>query len=160
AIRYPRGEGVLPNWRTPFEQIEIGKGRILKEGDEVAVLTLGHPGNFALKAVNDLEKIGLNIGVFDMRFAKPLDEELLKYVFENYKYVITVEDGCLMGGFGSAVLEFAADNNYQIKIKRLGMPDYFVEHGEQWQLYQECGYSADEIKNAILKMLEKELVGV
>jgi 1-deoxy-D-xylulose-5-phosphate synthase len=160
AIRYPRGEGVMTNWKTPFQEIEIGKGRVLKEGEEIAIVSLGHPGNFAQKAATELETNGIYVGLFDMRFAKPLDEELLHHILKNYKFVITVEDGCIMGGFGSAILEFAADHNYKNQIKRLGIPDRFIEHGEQWQLYKECGFSSEDIKFVVLKMLEIEKIKV
>src|SRR5215467_12929779 len=105
VIRYPRGEGVLPEWRTEMKEIGIGKGRRLREGDELAILSLGHPGNFAASAIRDLKSEGLNLGHYDMRFAKPLDEELLHEALSKYSKIITVEDGTVKGGFGSAVLE-------------------------------------------------------
>ncbi|MFK7954310.1 MAG: 1-deoxy-D-xylulose-5-phosphate synthase [Ekhidna sp.] len=149
SIRYPRGNGVMPDWRTPMRKMKIGKGQKIAEGENVAILTVGHIGNYALRASEDLKKEGLQPAVFDMRFVKPLDEELLKDIFAEFDRVVTVEDGCLMGGFGSAVLEFAADNNYQVQIKRLGIPDKIVEHGEQSELHKECNYDAEAIKNAV-----------
>ena len=154
TIRYPRGQGVMPVWRTPLEQIGIGEGRVLREGEEVAILTIGHIGNYAVKACDELEKQGIRISHYDMRYVKPLDEALLHQVFAKNKKVITVEDGCLPGGFGTAVLEFMADHNYHAKVIRLGIPDRIVEHGEQDELYQECGYDAESILNATYKLLE------
>src|SRR6478736_1206868 len=105
SIRYPRGQGVLQEWRTPFEEIEIGTGRRLREGDDLAILTIGHIGNYAVEVCDKLELSGISIAHYDMRFVKPLDEKMLHEVFSKYKKVITVEDGCVQGGFGSAVLE-------------------------------------------------------
>ncbi len=153
SIRYPRGSGVMPEWRTPFETIEIGKGRTIIEGKDLAILSLGTVGNFAVSAANKLAKEGIEAGVYDMRFVKPLDEELLHEVFQNYHYLVTVEDGCLQGGFGSAVLEFMADNDYHAKIVRLGIPDRIVEHGEQPELYRECGYDTEAIESAVRKLI-------
>jgi 1-deoxy-D-xylulose-5-phosphate synthase len=149
VIRYPRGEGVMPQWKTPFEAIEIGKGRKLKDGEEIAVLSFGHPGNFAASAIRDLKKEGINPAHYDIRFVKPLDEELLHEVFQRFKKVITVEDGTVVGGFGSAILEFMANHNYQAEVTILGIPDRIVEHGTPKQLYAECGYDAQAIAEAI-----------
>jgi len=158
TIRYPRGQGVMPVWRTPLEQLEIGKGRLLRAGEEVAILTIGHIGNYAVKACDELEKQGIRVSHYDMRYVKPLDEALLHQVFEKNKKVITVEDGCLPGGFGTAILEFMADHNYHAKVIRLGIPDRIVEHGEQDELYQECGYDAEAILQATYKLLELSAV--
>jgi 1-deoxy-D-xylulose-5-phosphate synthase len=149
SIRYPRGNGVMIDWRNPFQKIKIGKGRVIKEGEEVAILTIGHPGNFAVEACNELLKEGFSPAHYDMRFVKPLDEDLLHEIFSRFKKIITVEDGCLMGGFGSAVAEFMLDHNYNISIKRLGIPDRFVDHGEQKELYAECHFDSEAIKNAV-----------
>jgi 1-deoxy-D-xylulose-5-phosphate synthase len=149
SIRYPRGNGVMVEWRTPFQRLPIGKGRIVRDGEEVAILTIGHPGNFAVKACNDLSKEGLTPAHYDMRFVKPLDEQLLHEIFSKYKKIITVEDGCLMGGFGSAIGEFMMEHQYTATIKRLGIPDRFIEHGEQKELYAECHFDAEAIKNAV-----------
>ncbi|WKZ59337.1 MAG: 1-deoxy-D-xylulose-5-phosphate synthase [Cyclobacteriaceae bacterium] len=154
SIRYPRGQGVMPNWRTPFEAIEIGTGRVIREGEEVAILTLGHIGNYAVEVSERLEKKGISIGHYDMRFVKPLDEKLLHKIFASYKKIITVEDGCIQGGFGSAVLEFMADHNYHAEVRRLGIPDRVVEHGEQSELHHECGFDAEHIEKAVHEMLE------
>lgn len=153
TIRYPRGQGVIPQWRTPMEAIEIGKGRKIKDGEHLAILTFGHIGNYAVESCAALSAEGIEVAHFDMRFAKPLDEALLHEIFTKFKKVITVEDGCLQGGFGSAVLEFMADHDYHIQIKRLGIPDRIVEHGEQLELHKECGFDAEGIKNAVMQML-------
>jgi 1-deoxy-D-xylulose-5-phosphate synthase len=154
SIRYPRGQGVLPDWKVAMQEIEIGKGRVLKEGSSVAVLSLGHVGNFVQDAIKPLsEEDKQKVGHYDLRFVKPLDENLLHNVFKKYSKIITIEDGCLPGGFGSAVLEFMSDHNYTAQVVRLGMPDRIVEHGEQPQLHKECGYDAEAIFSAIKKMI-------
>ncbi len=145
TIRYPRGNGVMVDWKTPFEKLPIGKGRKICDGEEVAILTLGHVGNFAVEACKKLNSENIHPAHYDLRFAKPLDEELLHEVFSKYKKIITVEDGCIQGGVGSAVLEFMADHNYSAKVKRLGIPDEYIEHGEQAELWAECKYDADAI---------------
>jgi len=154
SIRYPRGRGVMVNWRTPMEEIRIGRGRKLREGEEIVLLTIGHIGNYAVEVCNRLTEKNLSVGHYDMRFVKPIDEELLHEVFTNYRKVITVEDGCIQGGFGSAVLEFMADNNYQAEVRRLGIPDRIVEHGEQIELHRECGFDPDGMEKAVIEMLE------
>lgn len=152
TIRYPRGEGVMPDWKRPFQKLEIGKGRKIKDGEEVAILTIGHIGNYAVKACEMLEKEGLNPAHYDLRFVKPLDEVMLHEVFQTFDRVITVEDGCLQGGMGSAVLEFMIDNGYTAKVKRLGIPDRIVEHGEQIELQRECGFDPAGIANAVREL--------
>ncbi len=152
TIRYPRGEGVMPDWKQPFQKLEIGKGRKIKDGEEVAILTIGHIGNYAIKACEMLEKEGLNPAHYDLRFVKPLDEGMLHEVFQKFDRVITVEDGCLQGGMGSAVLEFMIDNGYTAKVKRLGIPDRIVEHGEQIELQRECGFDPAGIANAVREL--------
>lgn len=154
SIRYPRGQGVMVDWRTPMREIPVGQGRIIQEGEEVALLTIGHIGNYAVTACEMLEKEGFNPAHYDMRFVKPLDEAMLHEVFTKFKKVVTVEDGCLMGGFGSAVLEWMVDNGYQAQVKRLGIPDRVIEHGEQIELHRECGFDPEGIANAV-----RELVG-
>ena len=156
SIRYPRGNGVMPNWKTPFQRIPVGQGRCIKTGEEVAILTLGHIGNYAVEACESLEKEGLNPAHYDMRFVKPLDEKLLHEIFTNFKKVITVEDGCLMGGFGSAVLEWMVDQGYQAQVKRLGIPDGIIEHGEQLELHRDCGFDPEGIANAVKAFAEQE----
>ncbi|WP_057937055.1 1-deoxy-D-xylulose-5-phosphate synthase [Algoriphagus resistens] len=152
SIRYPRGKGVMPEWKTPFEQIPLGQGRIVKEGKEIAILTIGHIGNYAVEACETLEKEGLDPAHYDMRFVKPLDGELLHEIFGKFKKVITIEDGCLMGGFGSAVIEWMMDHGYQAQVKRLGIPDDIIEHGEQHELHRECGFDPEGIATAVRSM--------
>jgi 1-deoxy-D-xylulose-5-phosphate synthase len=154
SIRYPRGQGVMPEWRTPFEEIEIGKGRLIREGEELAILTFGHIGNYAVDVCARLEKKGIEIAHYDMRFVKPLDTELLLEIFNKFRKVVTVEDGCIQGGFGTAVLEFMADNRLSAEVRRLGIPDRIVEHGEQIELHRECGFDPDGIEKAVIEMLE------
>lgn len=154
TIRYPRGQGVMPNWRLPMQEIEIGKGRKLRDGDELAILTIGHIGNYGVEVCDKLEKQNVNIGHYDMRFVKPLDEALLHEIFSSYTKVITVEDGCIQGGFGSAVLEFMAAHNYKAEVKVLGIPDAVIEHGEQLELHRECGFDPEGIERIVIEMLE------
>lgn len=153
SIRYPRGEGVMPEWRTEMKEIEMGKGRKLKDGEGIAILSFGHPGNFAASAIRELKNDGINPAHYDMRFAKPLDEALLHEVFAKYDKVITVEDGCVQGGFGSAVLEFMAEHNYKAEVKILGIPDRLVEHGTPKQLYEEIGIDANGIAKTLREMM-------
>ncbi len=153
SIRYPRGRSHISDWERPFEEIEIGKGRLLSEGNDIAVLSIGHPGNDVVPVVKKLEKESLAVTHWDMRFAAPLDKEALHSVFKKFKKIITVEDGVLKGGFGSAVIEFMCDNSYSAEVKRLGIPDYFVEQGSQEELYHECGYDQEGIEKSIKEML-------
>jgi 1-deoxy-D-xylulose-5-phosphate synthase len=154
SIRYPRGQGVMPNWRTPMREIPIGQGRVVQEGEEIAILTIGHIGNYAVEACEMLAKEGLKPAHYDMRFVKPLDGELLQEVFGKFKKVLTVEDGCIMGGFGSAVIEWMTDHGYAAQVRRLGIPDRIVEHGEQIELHRECGFDPEGIANAVREMVE------
>ncbi|WP_448528331.1 1-deoxy-D-xylulose-5-phosphate synthase [Raineya sp.] len=155
SIRYPRGEGVMPNWRTPLERLPIGKGRKIKEGEEVAILTIGHIGNYAVEACKTLEKEGLSPAHYDMRFVKPLDSELLHEICQKFDKILTVEDGCLMGGFGSAILEWIADNGYtHIQVKRLGMEDKVYEHGTQLELHREAGFAPEQIAQEVQSMIK------
>ena len=152
VIRYPRGNGVMVDWQKPFKAVKVGKGRMICDGDDVAILTIGHIGNEAVKAIAALNNEGYFPAHYDLRFVKPLDEALLHEVFKKFSKVITVEDGCLEGGMGSAVLEFMADNNYNAQVVRLGIPDRIIEHGDQPELWAECGYDAEAITNRV-KML-------
>lgn len=153
VIRYPRGHGVLTEWRNALEEIKVGTGRRLKEGKQVAVLTVGPIGNTAAEAIKKAEAAvsGLNVGHYDMRFIKPLDENLLEEIGKQYNNIVTVEDGVRSGGFGSAVLEWMADHGYSPKTTRLGLPDVFVEHGTVEQLRHITGMDADAIAAAIIK---------
>ena len=152
VIRYPRGEGVMPEWKTPFKAIEIGTGRKLKDGEEIALLTLGHPGNFAAAAIRELTSDGIRPAHYDIRFVKPLDEALLHEVCQRYPKLITVEDGTVKGGFGSAILEFMATHGYKNDLRILGIPDRLVEHGTPAELHRECGYDAAAIIRAVREM--------
>ncbi|HEY5746363.1 MAG TPA: 1-deoxy-D-xylulose-5-phosphate synthase [Chryseolinea sp.] len=154
SIRYPRGQGVMPNWRTPMEEIKIGTGRKIRDGEELAILTIGHIGNYAVEVCERLAAQNIEVAHYDMRFVKPLDEAMLHEIFSTYKKVLTVEDGCVQGGFGSAVLEFMADHQYHADVKRLGIPDRIVEHGEQYELHHESGFDPDGIEKAVIGMLE------
>ena len=158
SIRYPRGNGVFVDWKNKFEEIKIGKGRMIRDGEEVAILTLGHPGNFAVKACEELVLEGFFPAHYDLRFIKPLDQELLNEVFSRFKKIITVEDGCLMGGFGSAIGEFMMDHHYNANISRLGIPDQFIEHGEQKELVAECHFDAESIKKAVRQMISESVL--
>ena len=149
VIRYPRGKGVMVDWQRPLKAIPVGKGRKICDGDDVAILSIGHIGNEVTKALTTLSADGYQVAHYDMRFVKPIDEALLHDVFKTYTKVITVEDGCLKGGMGSAVLEFMADNNYKADVIRLGIPDEAIEHGEQPELWAECGYDARAIINKV-----------
>jgi 1-deoxy-D-xylulose-5-phosphate synthase len=159
AIRYPRGEGALPDLQKdtmaqkyPFEEIIIGTGRKLKDGKDIAILSFGHPGNFAASAIRDVRAEGINAAHYDMRFAKPIDADMLHEVFAQYDKIITVEDGSIQGGFGSAVLEFMNENNYKATVKILGIPDRLVEHGTPKQLYDEIGIDANGIADTLREM--------
>ena len=149
SIRYPRGQGVMPEWRTPFEEIEIGKGRLVRDGEEIAILSFGHPGNFVVEACAKLAEEGIRPAHYDMRFAKPLDEALLHKIARKFSRIITIEDGTIVGGFGSAVLEFMAANGYSPEVKMFGIPDRIVEHGKPEELHKECGFDAAGIARAV-----------
>lgn len=155
VIRYPRGEGVMPNWQKPFETITIGKGRKIKDGKDIAILSIGHPGNFVTQAIITLRRENIDPAHYDMRFVKPLDEKLLHEISKQYDKIITVEDGTVVGGFGSAVLEFMANHNYPNQIKILGIPDSIIEHGTLKELHAECKYDAQAIEQAVKVMLKE-----
>lgn len=152
VIRYPRGRGVLVDWRCPLEEIPVGKGRKLKEGNDLAVITLGPIGNLAARAIARAEsEKGLSIAHYDLRFLKPIDEEMLHEVGKRFSRIVTVEDGIRKGGMGSAVLEFMADNGYAPRVQRIGVPDAFIEHGSVDELYRLCGMNEESIKELIIK---------
>ena len=146
VIRYPRGVGVMPNWKKPFKELKIGQGRRVKNGDDIAFLTLGPIGNLTTDACKQLESKGISAAHYDMRFVKPLDEKLLHQIFEKHQTIITIEDGVLKGGFGSSILEFASENNYTHKIKILGIPDTYIEHGNTYKLQEEIGLDAKSLR--------------
>lgn len=161
VIRYPRGQGVMPEWRTPMQEIPVGTGRKIKDGEDVAILSFGHPGNFAITACKELATEGLNPAHYDMRFAKPIDEAMLHQIAQKFNKIITVEDGTVVGGFGSAVLEFMTAHNYTPQVKMLGIPDRIIEHGKPTDLHKECGYDANGIANAVRELVQsgvRELV--
>ncbi len=157
VIRYPRGEGVMADWKTDFQQITIGKGRKLKDGKEIAILSIGHPGNFAQAAIRELRTEGIDPAHYDMRFAKPLDEALLHEVFKKFDKIITVEDGAVTGGFGSAIAEFMTAHQYQATIKMLGIPDRIIEQGSLKELQKECGFDAQGIANAVRGLMKEKV---
>ena len=158
TIRYPRGEGVMPIWKTPLKSLEIGKGRKVKDGKDIAFLTLGHIGNYVTESIAMLEKEGVSAAHYDMRFVKPLDANMLHEVFGNFKQIITLEDGCIMGGFGSAIVEFMADHQYAAHVTRLGIPDDVIEHGTQMELHKECGMDPVSVYQVALKMLVSQSI--
>jgi 1-deoxy-D-xylulose-5-phosphate synthase len=153
AIRYPRGRGVMPEWKTSFEKIKIGKGQRIRQGKDMAVISIGHIGNTVINATKDLEKEGIDVAHYDIRFLKPVDEDLLHEVFKTFARIITVEDGTIVGGMGSCVLEFMAEHHYIAHVRRLGIPDRFIEQGSIAELHAECGYDKNGIIKAIKDLL-------
>ena len=151
VIRYPRGKGSLTDWRCPLETVEVGKGRLMREGKDVAFLTLGPLGKAMESVVDEAAKLGVSVAHYDMRFLKPIDTDILREVGEKFRYVVTLEDGCVNGGLGSAVVEYMAENGYTPTIKVVGIPDMFVEHGTPDELYRVCGMDKDSVLRTILK---------
>jgi 1-deoxy-D-xylulose-5-phosphate synthase len=158
VIRYPRGRGVTVDWKQPFSEIEIGKGKMLKDGSDLAILSLGPIGNEASRAIRMLEEQHISAAHFNMRFLKPLDNILLKGIFSRFDRIITVEDASIVGGLGSAVIEYMNDNSYKAKIIRLGIPDRFVDHGTQEELYRECGFDAEGIALAARNLVGSKIL--
>lgn len=156
AIRYPRGRVENLEWQTPFREIKIGTGRKIQEGEDVAFVTIGHVGNHVTRATEGLDKLNVNYAHYDMRFLKPLDEQLLHEVFKNHDKIITIEDGTIKGGLGTAVMEFMTENKYKADIIKLGVPDRFIDHGSPGQLYRDCGFDPNGIINATIKLLQIE----
>lgn len=152
VIRYPRGKGEKSDWRNEMQILPIGKGRKLREGNDIAVLSLGPIGNEAMKAIDQVEQEGISVAHYDMIYLKPLDEALLHEVGRKFKCVITIENGVIAGGLGSAVLEFMADHGYTPFVKRIGVPDQFIEHGSIPELYKLCGMDADSIAEIIRQL--------
>jgi 1-deoxy-D-xylulose-5-phosphate synthase len=153
AIRYPRGRGVMPEWKTPLKELPVGKGRMTRDGSDAAIISIGNVGNDAVAACKALEQSGYSVAHFDMIFLKPLDTELLHVIFRKFRKIITVEDGTMMGGLGSAVIDFMAEHGYSARIKKLGIPDYFVEQGAIAELHHECGYDKEGIEKAMRELL-------
>ncbi|MCQ2083126.1 MAG: 1-deoxy-D-xylulose-5-phosphate synthase [Bacteroidaceae bacterium] len=150
VIRYPRGRGVIADWRKPMQPVVVGTGRTIKSGTDVAVLSIGPIGNIAMEAISIWEKkTGLTASLYDMRFLKPLDENILEHVANCFDRIITIENGCLEGGLGSAVLEYMSDHGHAPHVIRLGLPDRFVEHGNVQQLMQICGIDRDSVVKAL-----------
>jgi len=154
AIRYPRGKAPDIDWQQPFTAINIGRGRQLRNGNLIAVLTIGNTGNFVLEIADKLTEAGIDYAHYDMRFVKPLDEEMLHSIFKRFHKIITIEDGVIAGGFGSAVLEFMASNGYSANVIRMGIPDKFIDHGATHELYSICGYGPKEIFETICSQVD------
>ncbi|MGQ8337290.1 1-deoxy-D-xylulose-5-phosphate synthase [Sunxiuqinia sp. A32] len=157
SIRYPRGCGCKIEWKQEFEAIEIGKARTINEGSDLAILSIGTTGIHTSRAVKSLEKEGYSVAHYDMRFVKPLDSELLHKVGKNFSKIITVEDGVVQGGFGSAILEFMADHQYNPQVVRLGVPDQFIEHGTPDELQRDCGFDQKGIYHTAIDLLKSDL---
>jgi len=153
SIRYPRGKGAMTEWKTPFKEVKVGTGRKIKNGNDIAILSLGHVGNYAVQACEELSKDDIDAAHYDMRFAKPLDTILLHEVFGKFDKIITLEDGSIIGGLGSAIIEFMADHGYSAQIKRLGIPDSYIEHGTQAELHAECNMDKAAILNTVKTLL-------
>ncbi|MEA1897077.1 MAG: 1-deoxy-D-xylulose-5-phosphate synthase [Bacteroidota bacterium] len=158
SIRYPRGSGIMVDWKKPFKEIPVGKGRLISKGDDIAILSIGYAGNLVQDAVEKLKQQNIQVTHYDMRFVKPIDESILHKVGENFKHVITVEDGTIIGGLGGAVLEFFSDKGYSTQVKRLGIPDKFIDHGTQMELYKECGFDPESIQKLAMKLVRSELL--
>ncbi len=155
SIRYPRGRGVMTEWRTPFKKLKIGKGQKIREGKNIAILSIGHPGNYVIDACKILSSKGIEAAHYNMRFLKPIDEDILHEVFKKFDKVITIEDGTIVGGLGSAVIEFMNDNGYTATIKRLGVPDEFIEQGSPEELMRLCGYDTDGIVSVVFELYNR-----
>lgn len=154
VIRYPRGKGSLADWRCPLEAVEIGKGRLMRKGTDVAFLTLGPIGKVMESVLDEAEAQGVSVAHYDMRFLKPIDTDILREVGENFKYVVTLEDGCVSGGLGSAVVEYMSANGYAPAVEVMGIPDRFIEHGAPEELYRVCGMDKESVLRMILKFKE------
>tara|TARA_B110000483_G_scaffold22839_1_gene26470 strand:- start:6291 stop:8222 length:1932 start_codon:yes stop_codon:yes gene_type:complete len=158
AIRYPRGKGVKIDWKSTLKEVKIGKAEKINEGTEVAILSIGHPGNFIVEAQEQFNKLSISVAHWNMIFIKPLDTEVLDNVFKKYDKVITIEDGCLQGGFGSAIIEYMSDNGYNSKVKRLGIKDNFVNHGSQDELYRDCGIDVQAVVEAVKELVNNQSI--
>lgn len=155
AIRYPRGRGENINWRNEFEELPIGKARTLRQGEDLAIISIGHVGNFAIEAAEKLSKEDIEVQIIDMRFLKPVDEEILHNTLKIFKRIITIEDGTIVGGLGSLVSEFMAKNNYHNTLLTLGIPDRFIEHGTAPELHKECGFDMEGIYDSVKNIMGK-----
>lgn len=159
SIRYPRGNGSMVDWKRPLKPIEVGTGKLLREGTDIAILSFGPLGIQAAQAAEKLSLEGISVALYDMRFVKPLDANLLKQIGQRFKTIITLEDGSIQGGFGSAVLEWLNDNGFTTRVVRLGIPDRFIEHGTSQELYHECGIDAEGVYQAIIGVFQPKAVG-
>ncbi|MDO5488908.1 MAG: 1-deoxy-D-xylulose-5-phosphate synthase [Bacteroidaceae bacterium] len=155
VIRYPRGKGILKDWRCPMKALQVGKGRLLQEGKDIALLSIGPLGNEAEKAIAMVKEEGISVQHYDMRFLKPIDEEILRYVGEHYTHIITLEDGALKGGLASAVMEFMSEHCFPAHVHGIGLPDEFIEHGTPAELYRMVGMDAESIAEKIRKYARK-----
>ena len=155
VIRYPRGKGILKDWRCPMKALQVGKGRLLHEGKDIALLSIGPLGNEAEKAISMVKEEGISVQHYDMRFLKPIDEEILQYVGEHYTHIITLEDGALKGGLASAVMEFMSEHCFPAHVHGIGLPDEFIEHGTPAELYRMVGMDAESIAEKIRKYAHK-----
>ncbi len=155
VIRYPRGKGEKADWRNEMSVLPVGKGKKLKDGKDIAVLSIGPVGNEALKAIEQVEKEGVSVALYDMIYLKPIDEELLHEVGKKFNRIVTVENGVIKGGLGTAVLEFMADNGYTPKVKRIGVPDRFIEHGSVPELFKLCGMDSESIAEVVKEMVKE-----
>ena len=155
AIRYPKGRGEMPDWKTDFKELEIGKGQMIRDGEDIVVISIGPIGNFIGTISDELEKEKISVAHYDIRYLKPVDKDILHEVFRKFDKIITLEDGTVIGGLGSEILEFMSDNNYKAELKRLGIPDKYIGQGTQMELYKDCGYDPEGIKNTIKLMLNK-----
>ncbi|HHN48221.1 MAG TPA: 1-deoxy-D-xylulose-5-phosphate synthase [Bacteroidales bacterium] len=154
VIRYPKGRGVMAEWKTPFALLKPGQGRKISDGDDLAIISIGHVGNYVQSVQKKLQVQGVSIAHYDMRYLKPIDENILHEVLNKFKNIITLEDGTIVGGLGSAVLEFMSDHNYEANVVRLGIPDEFVEQGSVEELHHQCGYDAEGIYHAVSSILK------
>lgn len=158
VVRYPRGRGVIKDWKQEFAAIEKGTGRLLKEGNDLAIVSFGPIGNEVTEAISELEKQDISISHVDLRFLKPLDEDLLKKLFRKHKKVITIEDGAVSGGMGTAILEFISEKGLNVEVRRLGIPDKFIDHGTVEELYKECGMDREGIVKAVQSMIGSKVL--
>ncbi|MCK9611416.1 MAG: 1-deoxy-D-xylulose-5-phosphate synthase [Bacteroidales bacterium] len=156
SIRYPRALGVMDNWEKPMRKIDIGKGRKIAEGNELAIVSIGHHGNYALNVIKKLKEQNIAAGLYDMRFLKPIDEDLLHEIFTHYKKIITIEDGTIIGGLGTAVIEFKNNHGYNAEVIKMGIPDRFIQQGTLMELYTECDYDEKSIYETAMKLLSKK----
>ncbi len=156
AIRYPRGKGIIADWHNEMQVLPVGKGRRMSEGEGVAVLSIGHIGNEVIEVVNRLTEQGIKVGHYDMIYVKPIDEEILDEATKRYHSIITIEDGTVMGGLGSAVAEWLTRHDRTTRLRMLGVQDEFVHQGTVAQLYERCGMDAQSLEKTILSLMQKE----